>query len=147
MYQSIHVISQKFLVKGKYSPQRTGDKKEEPKPNESVSDKFLNMGLEDLLSVIKKDKNTSSEMQNYLKTTSLENVRTVMSKINGHALDLSFDKYGNYIVQIILDRVEEYQHKLADLAIDNFNELVENEFGSRVLQKLLKNKKFSEFSL
>lgn len=40
MYKTIHVISQKFLVKGKYMPQKTAEKKEEFKPEIVNSTKF-----------------------------------------------------------------------------------------------------------
>lgn len=46
-----------------------------------------------------------------------------------------------------MDRLPSYQEKFISIAIENFDSLVANEFGSRVLQKLLKNPQFQQFSL
>jgi hypothetical protein len=105
--------------------------------------KFTRMSSRKLKETACKDRASSSQLQNFLKNSPDRRIAPLFEKLKADLFDMCFEKFGNYITQIFLERVPEFQDRFCDLAINNFDKMASNEYACRVLQKfiLLKNQK------
>lgn len=111
--------------------------------------KYEELSSEELLKMCEEGKDSSNELQNYLNFSDKETVKKIYEKMKDYVYDLCFNKFSNYIVQLFIEKIDELEPKFSDLFIKNFEEMVKNQYASRVLQKMiiLENEKFLNFSI
>lgn len=97
---------------------------------------YSNRGMKFLINTSKKS-HTSSFFQKYLKITPEENIEEIQEKLEPECYALSFNKFSNYIVQILIERSETFREKFLEICIKNFENMITNEYASRVLQKFI----------
>lgn len=148
-YAEIMDYCKSILIKQKYDPNKK-EKLIEEQQKEHVENIYTKLNTHQLKQISFEDKDISSKFQVYLKYAEEEDLMVVFEKMKTCLYELSFDQYGNYIVQIMIERSE----VISDFLIENyclqfFDEMLENQFSSRVLQKTLssKNEKVKELSM
>lgn len=111
--------------------------------------KYEEMDLASLRRMCEEGKESSNKLQNYLNFTDPQNCRKIYQKMKHQVYDLCFNKYANYIVQLFIEKISELDEVFTTMFIDNFDEMVSNQYASRVLQKMviLKNSKFIDFAI
>lgn len=86
---------------------------------------------------LSKNAKTSCIFQKYLKITSYENIDILIMKLRPEIYNLCFNKFGNYIVQILIERSLEFRYEFLQTITENFETMVIDEYPARVLQKYM----------
>lgn len=89
-----------------------------------------------LFSMAIKSKEASIEVQAYLKTLSGQRITHVAQYLCSNINHLIMDKFGNYVVQLLVEIHKPSRRYLADLSLHHFDYFAEDEYGSRIMQKL-----------
>jgi pumilio RNA-binding family len=147
-YSRIHEIASNILVKTKYTPTC-------PQVSVEEKEKILNeikyerMSSQELNLISLEEKEKSTKFQNYLKLVDLGTLEKIAKKMRDCIYELSFDKFGNYIAQILVERLPSIRKYVMPICKERFEEMMSNEFSSRVLQKLicLGEEEFIKFSI
>lgn len=126
---------QGFLVKEKICPNLP---KELPLSEMKKLEKsdYPNRDINFLITTSKCSK-SSPMLQRYMEITPDENISKLVSILEPHAYDLSFNKFSNYIVQHMIQRSEIFKGKFLEVAMKKFEIMITNEYASRVLQKFI----------
>lgn len=98
---------------------------------------FLNgsdYGPLELLSLSKASREDSIRVQEYLKSLDPVNLDLVAYFLSLHLEDLITDKFGNYVVQLLVNIHSETLKAVIELGISKFKEIAVNEYGSRLFQ-------------
>ncbi|XP_010456085.1 PREDICTED: pumilio homolog 18-like [Camelina sativa] len=89
-------------------------------------------------------------VQRVLTLNDLRTMHNIAVSLRGHCIDLSFKKYGSYIVEKLLEADESMVVVVVELLEcdgDRLMRLARNEFGSFVVYKALKSTKMSRIDL
>lgn len=89
-----------------------------------------------LLGMSFESKEASIKVQAYMKTLEDEELNQVASYMCRNINHLSMDKYGNYVVQFLVELHRPSRDFVHNLCLDNFVKFSENEYGSRIMQKM-----------
>lgn len=81
-------------------------------------------------------KESSIKVQAYLKTLDSMTMNQVAHYLCCNIKYMLMDKFGNYVVQFLSEIHQPSHNYLVDLCLNNFVEFAENEYGSRIMQKL-----------
>lgn len=92
--------------------------------------------LEELVQLSLSDKDSSIKVQSYLKMQTPEDLEYVADFLCGQVDRLALNKFGNYVVQYLIQIHEPSREVVAKVTLDNFVTYAENEYGSRIMQKL-----------
>ena len=82
------------------------------------------------------DKNLNISFQHFIKICCPKTLDIIVSKVNEHLYTIMYDKYGNYLIQKLLERDLSFRSEIEGICKFNFAEMAENEYSSRVLQAL-----------
>ena len=135
LYNYVKDLCYNNLSKEKYSPVPVTQNCYPEISNETqlTLEDFIKMEPCELMQQLQIDKTISDTLQMHLANTSVDLIDKLIDGIGLFLLDLSFDKHGNYIVQILLEKTISRKGIFLDLGMNNFESLVHNEYGSRVL--------------
>lgn len=81
-------------------------------------------------------KESSIKVQVYMKLLNPQELNLVAHYLCTHVNYLIMDKFGNYVVQFLTDIHIPSRKYISDLSLNNFVKFAENEYGSRIMQKL-----------
>lgn len=111
--------------------------------------KYEEMSPEKLLELCEEGKDSSNKLQNYLNFSEKEKVVKIYEKMKKFVYDLCFNKYANYIVQLFIEKIDEIKQEFTTMFIKNFDEMISNQYASRVLQKMiiLQNDEFINYAI
>lgn len=104
-------------------------KEEEIEQDEFYSpSQLMNMSLQ--------SKESSVKVQAYIKTLNIQGLNHVAHYLCSNINYLITDKFGNYVVQFLVDIHQPSRNYVCDLCLKNYAKFAENEYGSRIMQKL-----------
>lgn len=93
-------------------------------------------------------KESSMEIQCYISDCSDEDLQALSVKLQPHLLDLISHKFGSFVLQRLLVSYQPSFKVVEQLCTTKFEELIKNEYSSRVIQLLIeKSKAFCDFSI
>lgn len=110
---------------------------------------YEKMSPKKFVSLCQESKESSGKIQKYLKYCTNEGIENLISSISESAYELSFNKFSNYIIQAILEKSLKFEKAFLPTCLKNFDEMISDQYASRVLQKylILKNQEMIKFSL
>ena len=76
-------------------------------------------------------------LQNFIQVCDQECIKKLTHQVIGSIEQLVFDRYGCYVIKSLLTRSEELPSHLNALCRRQFDSMVDHEFSSRVMQKLI----------
>jgi hypothetical protein len=121
-----HLLNKKS---GKRQDQLTIVNEERISQGERYSPKqLLNMSFE--------SKEASIKVQAYMRLLGEEDLNHVAGYLCRSLNHLIMDKYGNYVVQFLVDLHKPSKDFVYNVCIENFVKYAENEYGSRIMQKM-----------
>ena len=104
-------------------------KEEEIEQDEFYSpSQLMNMSLQ--------SKESSVKVQAYIKTLNIQCLNHVAHYLCSNINYLITDKFGNYVVQFLVNIHQPSRNYVCDLCLKNYAKFAENEYGSRIMQKL-----------
>jgi len=89
-----------------------------------------------LLDMSLQSKESSVKVQAYIKTLNSQGLNQVAHYLCSNINYLITDKFGNYVVQFLVEIHQPSRNYVSDLCLKNYNKFAENEYGSRIMQKL-----------
>ncbi len=92
--------------------------------------------LEDLLEMTVQSKDSSMVVQSYLKNQSKSKLNAAAGYLMKHLDAIILNKFGNYVIQFLVEIHKPSLEYTAKLTLYNFVKYAENEYGSRIMQKL-----------
>ena len=92
--------------------------------------------LEDLLEMTVQSKDSSMVVQSYLKNQSKSKLNAAAGYLMKHLDEIILNKFGNYVIQFLVEIHKPSLEYTAKLTLYNFVKYAENEYGSRIMQKL-----------
>jgi Pumilio-family RNA binding repeat len=104
-----------------------------------VEDMPLDSGdysLADLLEMTVQSKESSMLVQSYLKCQSKAKLNAAAGYLMQHLDEIVLNKFGNYVIQYLVEIHKPSLEYTAKLTLFNFVKYAENEYGSRIMQKL-----------
>ena len=149
-FDSVFNFASSLLVKTKYIPNGLAENTNQDKAQISKLRKaYLEMPADELYRQSHEEKESSSKLQSFLKIADLGDLEKIAGRMKGRIYSLCFDKYGNYVAQIFLERLPKFRQNFRSIYMKNLKEMMENQYSSRVLQKLisLNDSKFLRFSV
>jgi hypothetical protein len=51
--------------------------------------------------------------------------------------DLCYDKFANYIIQVLIEKVSKFREEFSQMFIKTLDQMLSNQYASRVLQKIV----------
>lgn len=91
---------------------------------------------DELLEMSMRDKDSSIRVQSYLKEQTSDNLDRVAIIFWKHVETLILNKFGNYVIQYLIQIHEPSQDHIGKVTLSSFLMYAENEYGSRIMQKL-----------
>jgi hypothetical protein len=91
---------------------------------------------EDLLEMTVQSKESSMIVQSYLKSQSKSKLNAAAGYLMKHLEQIILNKFGNYVIQFLVEIHKPSLEYTAKLTLFNFVKYAENEYGSRIMQKL-----------
>ena len=92
--------------------------------------------LADLLDMTVQSKESSMVVQSYLKCQSKAKLNAAAGFLMQHLDEIVLNKFGNYVIQYLVEIHKPSLEYTAKLTLFNFVKYAENEYGSRIMQKL-----------
>lgn len=89
-----------------------------------------------LLDLSLQSKESSVKVQAYLKTLNSQDLNHVSRYLCSNINYLITDKFGNYVVQFLVEIHPPSRNFVSDLCLKNYVKFAENEYGSRIMQKI-----------
>ena len=89
-----------------------------------------------LMNMSLQSKESSVKVQAYIKTLNIQGLNHVAHYLCSNINYLITDKFGNYVVQFLVDIHQPSRNYVCDLCLKNYAKFAENEYGSRIMQKL-----------
>lgn len=89
-----------------------------------------------LLDMSFESKEASIKVQAYMKLLSNNELNQVANYLCRNINHLLMDKYGNYVVQFLIELHTPSRDYVHTICLDNFVRFAENEYGSRIMQKM-----------
>jgi hypothetical protein len=125
-----------LLIKRNHK-QETGPTFSNPE-NEVTSPPVLLRGSDcgpmELLNLSKASREDSIRVQEYLKSLDPVNLDLVATFLSMHLEELITDKFGNYVVQLLVNIHPDSLRSVIDLGVAKFKDIAVNEYGSRLFQ-------------
>lgn len=90
----------------------------------------------ELMDMSLQSKESSVKVQAYMKTLNIQGLNHVAHYLCSNINYLITDKFGNYVVQFLVDIHQPSRNYVCDLCLKNYAKFAENEYGSRIMQKL-----------
>ena len=90
----------------------------------------------ELMDMSLQSKESSVKVQAYMKTLNIQGLNHVAHYLCSNINYLITDKFGNYVVQFLVDIHQPSRNYVSDLCLKNYAKFAENEYGSRIMQKL-----------
>lgn len=89
-----------------------------------------------LMDMSLQSKESSVKVQAYMKTLNIQGLNHVAHYLCSNINYLITDKFGNYVVQFLVEIHQPSRNYVCDLCLKNYAKFAENEYGSRIMQKL-----------
>lgn len=103
---------------------------------EEISPLQGSYSLGELLDMAMYSKETSIQVQLYLREFNKEDLNYAAGFLCQHIDALIFSKFGNYVVQFLVEIHRPTRETVANTTLSQFVQFAENEYGSRIMQKL-----------
>lgn len=147
LYQQLELETDRILSKG-----RGNIRSKEAKINtkmEALQLLLKNMDMEELVEYMTRSKRESTEVQTFLKNCDQTELEPILKKITPELEKLIFEQYGNYVVQIGIERDSQFLDRVVELSLTDLKRFMRDQYSSRVLQKIasLGHKKFMDEAL
>lgn len=104
--------------------------------NEERIDQGERYSPKQLLNMSFESKEASIKVQAYIRLLDEDNLNHVAGYMCRNLNHLIMDKYGNYVVQFLVELHKPSKDFVHNVCIDNFVKFAENEYGSRIMQKM-----------
>lgn len=104
--------------------------------NDNLEEDYSDYRCEDLLDMSLSSKESSIKVQSFLKGQDAHALDYTASFLCQHLETLVLDKFGNYVIQYLIQIHAPSRELTSQMTLSNFVMYAENEYGSRIMQKL-----------